>query len=355
MRNIFLLILVYITSSCTDNLAQTSEVDKQDATTLVLLSEINRPNDHIEFNFPATVSPVKTVNVSFEVAGRLTKLNLNEGAVIKQGELLAAIDPTPFQQQLDESRLQLKKAEKDLHRIKKMLTQGLLPESEFDNAQTNYDLAKVSLERSERNLKYTHIYAPFDAQVSRRLVDNNNYVKVGQAIATLQDVSEIHFTFHVPERLVTANLNHDKESIIAYAEILGLKHEPYELRYIEHSTEPDAVTQTYELVYAMQPVSHAQKVMPGARAMVNVSVNYHIDESTFIVPIGALLNESESFYLWVYIQNANKVKKVPVQTINIINDQALVMGDLKLGDKVVSAGVKKMRDDIHITEFSAEF
>jgi len=138
-----------------------------------------------------TLSAVTTVNVGSQVSGIIAKLHADFNSAVKKGQLLAELDPTPFQQSVDQrradlekSKVELRNAEISLTRAKNLFKQQLLAPSDLDAAQTNRDAAAASVEQSqaalrqaETNLSYTKIASPIDGVVVTRSYD------VGQTVA----------------------------------------------------------------------------------------------------------------------------------------------------------------------------
>ena len=138
-----------------------------------------------------TLSAVTTVNVGSQVSGIIAKLHADFNSAVKKGQLLAELDPTPFQQTVDQRRADLEKAKVELRnaeisltRSKNLFKQQLLAQSDLDAAQTNRDAAAASVEQSqaalrqaETNLSYTRITSPIDGVVVTRSYD------VGQTVA----------------------------------------------------------------------------------------------------------------------------------------------------------------------------
>jgi HlyD family secretion protein len=138
-----------------------------------------------------TLSAVITVKVGSVVSGLVAVLHADFNKQVKKGELLAELDPTPFQARVDLSRAGLEKARVDvrnseiaLRRQKALETQGLAPQADLDQAQANYDSAVASvaqaqatLAQAQTDLSNSRIVAPIDGVVVDRQYD------VGQSVA----------------------------------------------------------------------------------------------------------------------------------------------------------------------------
>ena len=138
-----------------------------------------------------TLSAVTTVLVGSQVSGIISRLHADFNSPVKQGQLLAEIDPTPFQAAVEQHKadllqkeVQMRNAEINLHRQQRLLADNLAPQADFDAAKAAYDEAvaevrqsQATLDQAETNLRYTKIVSPIDGVVVARQFD------VGQTVA----------------------------------------------------------------------------------------------------------------------------------------------------------------------------
>ncbi len=138
-----------------------------------------------------TLSAVTTVNVGSQVSGIIAKLYVDFNSEVKKGQLLAELDPTPFQQTVDQQKANLEKAKVELRnaeisltRAKNLFKQELEAQSDLDAAQLTRDSdaaaveqASATLRQAETNLSYTKIASPIDGVVVTRAYD------IGQTVA----------------------------------------------------------------------------------------------------------------------------------------------------------------------------
>ena len=138
-----------------------------------------------------TLSAVTTVAVGSQVSGVIARLYADFNSKVKKGQLLAELDPTPFEAQVQQVRANLTKAQVDaanykitLDRQERLLKAGLASQADYDGAKAQYDGARAqvqqttaSLSQATTNLKYTKIVSPIDGTVVDRQYD------VGQTVA----------------------------------------------------------------------------------------------------------------------------------------------------------------------------
>jgi RND family efflux transporter MFP subunit len=317
-------------------------VQQEEQATVVQLTEVKTAAGENTFNFPAKVMAKSTVDLSFLVGGRLDTVNLPEGQFVKKGSLLARLDPKPFQRAVRMAEVRLKQTKLELERVKTIAIKGIGSEQSVDNAQVSYDLAEIDLENARADLDYSSLRAPFNALVSKRLIENKGFIKAGTAIARLQDLSSIHFKFDVPERVIS-NYNRNQVSF-ATAYIDGAIDKTFKIEYVEHSTEPNPVSQTYEVVYAMD-APKGLDITPGVRATVAISGDANSMPIVLGVPINALMTGSDnSFYVWVVDKETMRINKIQVTVGPMASGWVVVLNGLDPGQTVVSAGVSQMTE-----------
>lgn len=155
------------------------------------LEKVDRGDVVATVTASGTLSAVTTVHVGSQVSGIIAKLYANFNSQVKKGQLLAELDPTPFQAAVDQRQADLQKAKVDYAnaqigytRQKNLVGQGLVPQSDFDAAKAARDGAAAEVKQAEAalkmaaaNLTYTKITSPIDGIVVDRQYD------IGQTVA----------------------------------------------------------------------------------------------------------------------------------------------------------------------------
>jgi HlyD family secretion protein len=152
---------------------------------------VSQGNISATVNATGTLSAVVTVQVGSQVSGIISKLYADFNSQVKKGQLLAELDPTPFQQTVDQRQADVTKAGVDVantlltyNRQKRLADVGLIAQSDLDAAKAAYDgaraeqaQAQAALKQAQTNLSYAKIYSPIDGQVVARQYD------IGQTVA----------------------------------------------------------------------------------------------------------------------------------------------------------------------------
>src|SRR5882672_381060 len=151
-----------------------------------------------------TISAVTTVQVGSQVSGIIQSLHADYNSPVKKGQLLATLDPTPFQLQvqqrladLQQAQVQMRNAEVQFNRSARLLAEGLVPEADYDTAKANFDgmkaqvdQAEAALKQSQTNLGYANIYSPIDGVVVARQYDIGQTVAASFQAPTLFTIAE---------------------------------------------------------------------------------------------------------------------------------------------------------------------
>jgi RND family efflux transporter MFP subunit len=345
-RYLIPLFLILVIQGCSKEVTQPQASQPR----VVQLFEVKQRADKLTYEFPATVSAVRDVDIKFEVSGRLIEANLIEGSQVPKGQVLAKIDPTPFERKVEEGRIRHDVAVKELKRIKTMHKRGAASQSMLDNAESEFEITKLTWANAKQDLSYCQVRAPFDAYVAERFIENNSYIRAGDSIATLQDRSELYVSFDIPERLMTRNAGN--KSVEAQAHILGRPERVFDLHYVEHQTSPDPITQTYTTTFAINQ-DDGVVLTPGTRAIVKVKSN--INQTTgVLVPLSALLGDRDSgFNVWLFDPVNHSLQKRAVTVNQIVEEFALLSSGVNAGDKVVSAAANQMGEGEVVQEYKA--
>jgi HlyD family secretion protein len=193
-------------------------------------------------NAAGEISPAEQVSVRPEINGRIEELPVDLGDHVKKDDLLFKLDDKELQQQkassvtdIERSKLSLTKAERDFTRAKQLLADNLIAQELYDDTKTAYELAKNSLERSQRDLAIiderltkTEVRAPFDCTVLLRPVSIGQAVSgsggfnSGTEVLTIADLNSMIINAHVNQADVP-RLKPDQTVEITIEAVPGLK------------------------------------------------------------------------------------------------------------------------------------
>jgi multidrug efflux system membrane fusion protein len=314
----------------------------------------------ITINALGTVTPLATVTVHPQVNGPLVKIAFTEGQLVKAGELLAQIDPRPFQAALDQAQGQLKRdqallanAKIDLARYKTLLAQESVSDQTYatqvstvaqDEATVAFDQATV--ESAQLNLGYCRITSPVAGRVGLRQVDIGNLLQANSStIAIVTQMQPMSVVFTVPEDSVSTILDHlhrgEKLTVDAFDRSLTNQIASGTLSNSDNQIDTTTGTLKLRAIYANAKL----ELFP------NQFVNAHLILETLhdqiVVSGAALLNGSQGSY--VYLVNAdNTVSMRQVGAGPPAGDMVAITKGLTAGQTVVIDGADQLRDGAKI-------
>ena len=293
--------------------------------------------------FSGRVRAVQTVDLSFQVGGEIVKLPVRESERVKKGDLIAALDKEDFERRLREAKVRRDLAKAKLDRAASLREKQFTSEASYDDAKAEYDLAVVAVETAQRNLEYAEIHAPYDAIITKRLVDNYTVISAGTQVVRIQDMSEVQIDINVPETLFAKVTRQQVESMVA--EFPSAPERSFPLQYREHETEPDPVAQTYRVTLAM-PVPEDINILPGMTVSVIVKIRSDdVAAQGLQVPASAVgADAGQQPFVWVIDPETNAVSKRPITLGPLRGDSAIVTDGLKPGEQIVSAGVSFLQE-----------
>ncbi|MEE4250820.1 MAG: efflux RND transporter periplasmic adaptor subunit [Alcanivoracaceae bacterium] len=342
---VVLALLIILLARCGSN----SDDQTVESLRPVKLYQVGESNLLTVRHFVGRVDAVSTVDLSFQVGGRIIDLPVQQGSIQRAGSLIAALDPADYQLAVREAELQLEQANRDLERARSLFERGSVSQASLDQAQTAHNLRRVALDTARRNLAYTRITAPFDALVTRRLVDPFTNVQPNMQIVRVQNVEEFRVHISVPENLMGAMDQAD--SISAEAVFQSRPDKPVALTYREHETEPDAVAQTYRVTFGM-PRDEEFNVLPGMTVTVRLRAAVPDEVAFFDIPPSALdSDEQGNFRVWVYQSESGAVTPRAVKMLGLNEEGAALVVGLNGDEQIVSAGLHLLHDGMRVLPF----
>jgi RND family efflux transporter MFP subunit len=278
----------------------------------------------------------------------MEKLPIDEGQIVKKGDLIAQILPRDFQTAISEAKARELEAAQQYQRYKELYAKRQVSKADFDRYRAARDVARARLEDAQNALKDTTLVAPFDGVIAKRYVENFEKVQEKQPIVYLQLIDQLEILIDVPELLMAQFRK--SAAIDVIAEFDAAAGNQYPLAVKEFSTDADPATQTYQVVLTMDQPKEAN-ILPGMTAKVTASTSEGYDMgSRILIPAIAVLNDADNQdYVWLFDRNSQTVTKTPVSIGQLEGSKNVMVEEgLKGGEEIVIAGITKLHDGMKV-------
>jgi multidrug efflux system membrane fusion protein len=315
----------------------------------------------VQFKTIGTATALNTVLVQPRVSGPLLALHFTEGQKVEAGQLLAEIDPAPYQVklaqaegQMQQNVAQLKNAELDLALYEKLKSQNSISRQQYNTQQALVNQLKGSLKSNQAQidaakleLSYTRIVAPISGKTGLRKVDAGNLVQANSAegLVSITQSAPIFVVFSIPEtqlqslrmavqdqqKLVVEAWDRNDKQLLATGELTTL------------DNQIDPATGTLKL--KAQFANSDDQLFPNQ--FVNVRLNIASRPGAVTIPQDAVQYGAEGTFIYVIENNKAQLKMLELGVVD--NGRVEVRSGLKGGDQIVMEGLDRLRPGRDVT------
>ena len=314
------------------------------------LTEIVMPTANTNLTFNGVVRSAERADLSFQVSGRVSHIFVNEGDKVEKGQLLAKLDPKDAQTAFSKAQLELNNTKKDYLRGKSIYESSqAIAKSDLDELLTRYNLAKNRLEEAKNQLDYTQLKAPFSGIIGRKLIDNHVQIQANTPVLTLHNLDNLEVVVNIPDTVMLTGMQCNK----ANAEINNIPGHLLPLSLRTYSTQADPVTQTFSVVLGLDDLK-GLNILPGMAVKVSPSLVECPEENNnpLTVPLTAVVPDNKNKqFVWV-VGSTNIVEKRYIKVGTINKNCITVTKGLQAGERIVIAGVSKLKDGMEIRPYT---
>jgi multidrug efflux system membrane fusion protein len=321
----------------------------------IVAGTVKRQDVPIYFNGIGTVEAYNTVSVRTRVDGQVQQIAFKEGQDVKTGDLLAVIDPAPYQAAYDQAlgkraqdQAQLDNARVVFQRDGELLAKSVLDHQTYDTAKFQVDqfqaLVKsddANIESAKVNLDYTKIASPIDGRVGIRQVDVGNIVHASDSngIVTITQLKPISVLFTLPQQQLTQVNEAAAKGQLKVVAVDRDNTKPLSEGILAVvNNQIDQTTGTIQLKATFS--NDDQKLWPGQ--FVNSRLLVTTQKDGIVVPASVIQRGPNGAFAYV-IKQDQTVEMRPVTVNQIDNGLALIDDGLQEGEQVVVDGQYKLQ------------
>jgi multidrug efflux system membrane fusion protein len=335
----------------------TGKGKKGGGTTLVVAARARKGNIGVYYSGLGAVTPIYTDLVRSRVDGELLRVLFKEGQLVKKGDLLAEIDPRPYQVALDQAQGQLihdqallKNAHVDLDRYKVLLDQQAIPQQQYATQEalvSQYEgtikTDQAAIDSAKLNLVYCHITASIDGRVGLRLVDPGNIVhasdSTGLLVITQLDPISVIFTIAEDQLPPVMEKMHNGIQLRVEAWDRDNRNKLSQGVLVTSDNQIDPTTGTLRLRANFE--NKDGKLFPSQ--FVNARLLVQEKSGVVLVPNAAVQRNSQATYVWL-VKPDNTVTIRSITTGVTEGDSTEIISGVAAGDEMVTVGVDRLQE-----------
>lgn len=303
-------------------------------TVVVVEATMHRFTDAIQAI--GTAQARESIVLTPKVADTIRRLRFDSGNRVQLGQVLVEMGNVEQLADLEEARAQFQVAEEELRRYQELFNRGFASQARLDAARAAADAAQARVSAGASRIADRTITAPFAGVVGLRTASPGQFVRPGDQIGTLDDLSEIKLDFDVPETRIS--------SLAAGVEIEAragaFPERAFNGRIANVDSRVDPTTRTVR-VRAMLPNAD-EAIRPGMLMTVNVRSN---PRDALAVPEIAVLDEAQGSYVYRLAARGEELvaERVQVRLGQRSGGMAEVLDGLATGDRVITEGLQSVR------------
>ena len=284
----------------------------------------------ISKNLPGELLPFQQSKIAFEITGRISSIYVDIGDRVKKDEMLAKLDDSEVNANLEQAVARLDLANQVLNRFEDLRKKGFISIQDFDKAKSEYLVAKSQVKFFEVKKSQTILRAPYDGFIQNRFVDEGTVINGSNPILEILDANKVEAHVSIPENLVNnLEVSNDYTFEIGQEKAIG-KFKRLAPMSASGSNSRLAIFEFTDFF------------IPGS--VIDLIIKIRKSEQGVWLPINSL-SQSEQGLWSVYTvsdDGSNKVEKDLVRILHFENNYAYVSGTLKNGDLVILGGLSKI-------------
>lgn len=337
------MLLLFIISSCGSN-SEEKEVVVNVKTDTVKVCESGE-----SAIFPGRIKAGADINLSFRIAGPIASINVLPGNYVRKGEILAQIDPRDYETQLAATKAEYNQVKNEADRVIALFKKEVVTEKDYYKAVHGLEQITAKYNAHKNALADTKLLAPFDGYVQKKYYSAQETVGAGMSVVSLINTSAMEVEINIPS---TDYARKDEiDEFVCISDIYPDKEYPMTLAGVNRKAN---LNELYTVYLNLQTPKDYPPLTPGMTVTVHVKYKKPV-ETTYIVPLNALISAKTGKAVWIYNENNNTISKREITSKGIDNQgNAIVVKGVVAGEIVVSAGASALKEGQKVKPLKAQ-
>jgi membrane fusion protein (multidrug efflux system) len=278
-----------------------------------------------------------------ETAGRISAINFRDGMAVAKGSLLVGLDAATQAAEFEQAKANLGLAQANQKRTQELFEKKFISQQSLDNTGAALKVQEAAVALAQAKLDKTRIKAPFTGVVGIRNVSVGDYVKEGQELINLEDISTLKIDFRLPESYL-GQLKPGQSVEVSSDALPGQR-----FTAVLDAINPLIDTNGRSISCRAHLSNAGAKLRPGMFVRVRLILEQR--SNVLLIPEQALVPDAKAPY--VFRVSDGKVTRTPVKPGIRRNAQVEIIEGLQAGDEVVTAGQLKLRDGASVRALAA--
>lgn len=302
----------------------------------VTTRQISQTSGPQQLAYTASIEAENTARVGFAVPGVIKTVSVQEGDFVRQGQLLATIDATEYENALAIADAGMQQAEDLYGRLNELYQKGSLPAKDYMEIKTKLAQAKASKRINAKHIADSKLYAPISGIITEKLVERGSTAGPGIAAFTIIKTDRVYARVTVPEAEIGSLRKGMPASV--YVPTIG---DTLKGTINIINPQADASSKTYSVKIAI--ANPSQRLLPGMMATVTLQAGKA--QSLILIPATAIVrDEDEITYVYVVGQNRKAIRRRIAVGDMTGSDQLAVLSGLSAGEAIVVEGQSHLHD-----------
>ena len=295
----------------------------------------------VKKEYVAQIQSLQNIEIRAKVKGFIETINVDEGQVVKKGQLLFTIRPREYEAELAKAQAQVKTAELEMQNVKTLADKGIVSKNELALSVAKLNEVKAESAMAELYVSYTKITAPFDGIIDRIKFKAGSLIDEGSLLTTLSNNKEVYAYFNVTEQEYLDFKTQASSKSKMAAKLLLANNQPHKYKGAIETIEGEFDNNTGTIAFRAKFPNPELLLKHGETGKVQLTVDL---KNALIIPQKATFEVQDKMYVFVVDQN-NIVKTRGIVIKQKISNIYIIESGIQPTDKILLEGIQSVKED----------